>query len=49
MEVQAAKQGNGIEPELGGVRQRAEPGAAADGRRHLGFWEFVARRDGGRC
>jgi hypothetical protein len=28
----------------------AEPGAAPDGRRHVGFWEFIARvidHDGG--
>jgi hypothetical protein len=28
---------------------QAEPGAAADGRRLLGFWEFIAHCGGGRC
>jgi hypothetical protein len=27
----------------------AQQGAAADGRRLIGFWEFVAHRGGGRC
>src|SRR5262249_12345802 len=28
---------------------QGEPVAAADGRRHFGFWEFVAHWGGGRC